>query len=432
MASIAVQKTESQAQAGEQVPVGRKANMKRVLSLYDDAKVRKDKLAAKVKLQEDRAVASFKPEKIAKPYRRRKTATESGSAATLARATNRFDRLHLQATLSQKHKKEVEAARPVNCTFHPKLSKKSSCYKPKIAGPAGERMFKQATEAQQRRKQLEQIEGIRGCTFAPKINKKVSATRPKLYDLDGLIKKKLGLEQKRMEEEIKNCTFEPTLAPNTQKIASSSRPSSSTIYDRLHAEAKKQEEKLDSMRKALVDNTMSECTFSPEITKQRAKDASPGIDLKNVSYYSKNVSDRLYEHGVAMQERKKKALEEGGGHENYAFAKTVSTGVKTQLYDRLYKEGLSHQKKKNSAPDYKSLANARLEDMDLRECTFTPEKISTVPVGLAERRKSIVSLSTSRPTSPRDAQPSRNQSPLPSSVRTAPEDAKASPHLHND
>ena len=143
-------------------------------------------------------------------------------------------------------------------------------YKSKIGGSVGDRLHYQATQTQRKKKEMEKVEGLRGCTFQPKLSKKTRGTaRSNLYDLGRMKEKKILLEQKRMESEIRGCTFSPALAPKTQKLVkkSTGRNESPTnaVYNRLHLSAKRREEKIEEMRRARVDNSMAECSFTPKI-----------------------------------------------------------------------------------------------------------------------------------------------------------------------
>ena len=154
MASLAVQNAEQSATVDASPSKPKKtANMSRLHSLYDDAKLRREKMEMRRK-QKEKTSFTFQPGKISKPIKKRRgkgSANNSDGAATVARATNRFERLHIQATMSQEKKKANVSATPRGCTFKPKLSTKGNKYKSKLKGTVGERLFKQATASQRRR-----------------------------------------------------------------------------------------------------------------------------------------------------------------------------------------------------------------------------------------------------------------------------------------
>jgi hypothetical protein len=424
MASLAVQQAEQGGGGGVSASKPKKtANMARLHSLYDDAKLRKERMETRRK-QKSQTGLTFRPEKFSKPLKKRRgkgSTDDSDGATTLSRATNRFERLHIQATMSQKKKKATIAARPRNCTFQPKLSTKGSRYKSKIKGSPGERLFSQATASQRRKKEREKMEGLRGCTFTPKLNKKVAKSRNRLYDPDSLKKKQMQLEQRKMENEVRDCTFSPVLDTKSEKMAQ--KNSVSGVYARLYSTAKANEKKLDEKRKALVDNTMAECTFSPAISKP-----SSGKQKKEQSDAAVEdttpASERLYNQGVAMLERRKKTEEEEKNIGPIKSKVVTSEGEQLKFFNRLYESGVAKTKKRLAAPDYKSLANSRLEDQGLRECTFSPSQVSKAPPGTMQRRKSVV------PVSPKPRFP-RPNSPQAASSDTSPMVESSSSHSKN-
>ena len=202
----------------------KKADMSRLYALYNDAKTRKEKRRESKKKYDDQTGCTFQPtlHKSSSRFNMKKSSMKNKNdknSPSTTNKSNRFHRLYEQATESQRKKKERIAATPYNCTFKPKLSKKSASYRPKFKGTVGDRLHFQATETQQKKKEMEKVEGLRGCTFQPKLNKKAKASsRTSLYDLNQIKQKKILLEQRRMESEIRGCTFSPSLAPKTERI----------------------------------------------------------------------------------------------------------------------------------------------------------------------------------------------------------------------
>ena len=356
----------------------RKATLSHLHSLYDDAKARKLKRTQSKKKHDLQTGCTFQP-KLHKSNSRFNMKNNNPTG-------NRFDRLYQQATDSQKKRKEKIAATPYNCTFHPKLSKKSSMYKSKIGGSVGDRLHYQATQTQRKKKEMEKVEGLRGCTFQPKLSKKKRGTsRSNLYDLGRMREKKILLEQKRMESEIRGCTFSPALAPKTQKLVgkSTDRNESTTnaVYNRLHLSAKRREEKIEEMRRARVDNSMAECSFTPKILNSSK---SKKIGSNSKSDRKAEVGNRLYEQGQRSIEKKKKRVEDDKirlknlSNAHHGKKGGYNKADQDKLFNRLYEEGKKKARKRKNSPEYKSLANAKMEAMDLRECTFKPAKISNI------------------------------------------------------
>ena len=361
--------------------VSRKATLSHLHSLYDDAKARKLKRTESKKKHDLQTGCTFQP-KLHKSSSRFNMKTMKNNNP----AENRFDRLYQQATDSQKKKKEKIAATPYNCTFQPKLSKKSSTYKSKIGGSVGDRLHYQATQTQKKKKEMEKVEGLRGCTFQPKLSKRTKeSSRGNLYDLGRMKQKKILLEQKRMESEIRGCTFSPALAPKTERLVGNSadRTKSTTdaVYNRLHSSAKRREEKIEEMRRTRVDNSMVECSFTPKIL-QRSKSKKNASDSK--SDKKAEVGNRLYQQGQRSIEKKKKLVEDDKIRlKNLSKARRMKKGGynkadQDKLFNRLYEQGKKKTQKRKNSPGYKSLANAKMEAMALRECTFKPAKISNI------------------------------------------------------
>ena len=224
-----------------------------------------------------------------------------------------------------------------------------------------------------------------------------------------------------MENEVRDCTFSPVLDTKSEKMAQ--KNSVSGVYARLYSTAKANEKKLDEKRKALVDNTMAECTFSPAISKP-----SSGKQKKEQSDAAVEdttpASERLYNQGVAMLERRKKTEEEEKNIGPIKSKVVTSEGEQLKFFNRLYESGVAKTKKRLAAPDYKSLANSRLEDQGLRECTFSPSQVSKAPPGTMQRRKSVV------PVSPKPRFP-RPNSPQAASSDTSPMVESSSSHSKN-
>ncbi len=368
--------------------VSKKANMSHLHSLYNDAKARKEKRKETKKKYEEQTGCTFQP-KLHKSSSRfqMKTNMKNNKTNDSPSTPSRFHRLYQQATDSQKKKKERIAAIPHNCTFKPKLSKKSASYKPKIAGSVGNRLYEQATATQKKKKDMEKIEGLRGCTFKPKLNRKAkSSTRTNLYDLNHIRQKKILLEQKRMESEIRGCTFSPALAPKTERLAektlhrSNSTPEHNAVYNRLHSSAKRREEKIEQMRRARVDNSMAECSFKPKIS-HNSKINKKLSNLRKANDSDNEIGTRLYEQGKRSIEKKKKRVEDDKIRMKNLSNKTNKVYKKAdqdKLFNRLYEHGKKKTRLRKNSPEYKSLANAKMEAMDLRECTFKPAKISNI------------------------------------------------------
>jgi hypothetical protein len=368
--------------------VSKKANMSHLHSLYNDAKARKEKRKETKKKYEEQTGCTFQPTLHKSSSRfKMKTNMKNNKSNNSPSTPNRFHRLYQQATDSQRKRKERIAALPYNCTFKPKLSKKSASYKPRIAGSVGNRLYEQATAAQKKKKDMEKIEGLRGCTFKPKLNTKAkSSARSNLYDLNHIKQKKILLEQKRMESEIRGCTFSPALAPKTEKLAektlhrSNATPENNAVYNRLHSSAKRREEKIEQMRRARVDNSMAECSFKPKISRNSKIDKKLN-NLRKVDDSNNTIGTRLYEQGKRSMEKKKKLVEDDkirmknlSNFKNKVYKKADQD----KLFNRLYEHGKRKTQKRKNSPEYKSLANAKMEAMDLRECTFKPAKISNI------------------------------------------------------
>ena len=365
----------------------KKADMSRLYALYNDAKTRKEKRRESKKKYDDQTGCTFQPtlHKSSSRFNMKKSSMKNKNdknSPSTTNKSNRFHRLYEQATESQRKKKERIAATPYNCTFKPKLSKKSASYRPKFKGTVGDRLHFQATETQQKKKEMEKVEGLRGCTFQPKLNKKAKASsRTSLYDLNQIKQKKILLEQRRMESEIRGCTFSPSLAPKTERITekvsnrTTTTPENNAVYNRLHSNAKRHEEKMEEMRRARVDNSMAECSFKPKLSHNSKIDKK----LSNRRAANGEIGNRLYEQGKRSMEKKKKLIEDDKvKFKNLSHTRNTSKKDQAKLFNRLYEQGKKKIQKQKNSPEYKSLANAKMEAMDLRECTFKPAKISNI------------------------------------------------------
>ena len=134
------------------------------------------------------------------------------------------------------------------------------------------------------------------------------------------------------------------------------------------------------MRRARVDNSMAECSFKPKISRNSKIDKKLN-NLRKVDDSNNTIGTRLYEQGKRSMEKKKKLVEDDkirmknlSNFKNKVYKKADQD----KLFNRLYEHGKRKTQKRKNSPEYKSLANAKMEAMDLRECTFKPAKISNI------------------------------------------------------
>ena len=133
--------------------------------------------------------------------------------------------------------------------FNPSFLRKGSKYKSKLKGTAGERLFNQTSSTTKEKK------GKKSRVFDLRIHssveQKVGKISSEIMQPDTLKKKnEIGAAENEL---VKECTFSTSLVSKSQKVAS--KNSETVVYDRLYSNAKQQEEKLDSMRKAVEDNS---------------------------------------------------------------------------------------------------------------------------------------------------------------------------------
>ncbi len=118
-----------------------------------------------------------------------------------------------------------------------------------------------------------------------KPKKAVRATSSRLYNPRQLLQKREELQQKKTEEELKNCSFMPSTA--TKAGEGGVKRDGKAATNRLFDLAKRQQEKRANLASKKEELEVSDCTFSPSIDKKSAAIASASPEA------SQNTFQRL-------------------------------------------------------------------------------------------------------------------------------------------
>ncbi|RHY70895.1 hypothetical protein DYB30_008690 [Aphanomyces astaci] len=292
---------------------------------------------------------------------------------------DRFLALHEQAEDMARRKEELKQNLEAQFTYKPEIStlsrRLSARHDTDVSKSTSrvEELYKNHQEIEAKReekkKELEKKDAVE-CTFQPKINKKTKSP-PKqqpLYDADLQKQKRLEKERKKAELEMAECSFKPhTTATAKGKAAGGDK----SFFDRLHEADKKKNERLDALRKAKEDKLVQESTFRPAINepKHHPNAAKAANKPDKVPFHERLFNKELQQTQAVEREQKKLDLESQVctfKPEILAAPTTAGLERRGSIFDRLYDE----TKKKQEMLD---LAEQEKLKKEMEECTFKPQ-----------------------------------------------------------
>ena len=234
----------------------------------------------------------------------------------------------------------------------------------------------------------------KNATFAPKIplsSQQLALQKEgyqnisdKLYS-DTFYSKKFDRKEKLSLEQRKEATFSPKLSPRSKKLAAH-KVSSTEVYSRLFNDASLKREQLLKKEEEKIQEEMKDVTFSPTISKLASK-SSPGDQ-------DADTTKRLYSYAGKHHAKRASLVESYIQEEmkdvtftpiiNYQSSPTdTGVDVATRLHEDVHRRRASLMKKRES-----------LIADQMKEATFTPE-ISELSNNLAAMRsvspKSVLS-----------------------------------------
>ncbi|KAL0591275.1 hypothetical protein ABG067_001306 [Albugo candida] len=219
---------------------------------------------------------------------------------------------------------------------------------------------------QEKRKELQEKED-ESYSFRPKINAtKYRSKQPRsLYDAEREKEKKKMMEQKRIDAEVRNCTFQPTVKRKSSKGNRSVDGSKTDPFDRLYQTAYAKRSMMEKLKKN------EEERFESQLTRPRVKRATKkSSDQKpfHERLYSKDYKQKL----VADREQRKMQKES-----EFTFKPRISSGAEElrnrekdepnakSIFQRLYEE-------KDRIKEKQELGEELKMRKQLEACTFRP------------------------------------------------------------
>ncbi|RHY19334.1 hypothetical protein DYB32_010240 [Aphanomyces invadans] len=222
---------------------------------------------------------------------------------------DRFLALHEQAEDMARRKEELKQSLEAQFTYKPEISnlsrRLSARHDTDVSKSTSrvEELYKNHQEIEAKReekkKELEKKDAVE-CTFQPKINKKTkSPPKQPLYDAELLKQKRLEKERKKAELEMAECSFKP-------QTSAKGKTNDKSFFDRLQEANKKKVERLEALRKAKEERIEQETTFRPAINDSKVKAAKA---MEKVPFHERLFNKELLHSQAVEREQKKIELE---------------------------------------------------------------------------------------------------------------------------
>lgn len=152
------------------------------------------------------------------------------------------------------------------------------------------------------------------------------------------------IKKEREEEEIKLCTFKPTLiSKSLSKKEFTEKDRRQVLYDKSKEINEKKKVQIQNLAERELEKDMSECTFAPKVERIKIKEDSDVL-------FSKSVQQQLLRMQKAReeQERKKMILERPAGGKGGVFEKQNSkSALRTPFNETKPKSPLNFTKPKS-------------------------------------------------------------------------------------
>ncbi|ETW06183.1 hypothetical protein, variant [Aphanomyces invadans] len=281
---------------------------------------------------------------------------------------DRFLALHEQAEDMARRKEELKQSLEAQFTYKPEISnlsrRLSARHDTDVSKSTSrvEELYKNHQEIEAKReekkKELEKKDAVE-CTFQPKINKKTkSPPKQPLYDAELLKQKRLEKERKKAELEMTECSFKP-------QTSAKGKTNDKSFFDRLQEANKKKVERLEALRKAKEERIEQEATFRPAINDSKVKASKA---MEKVPFHERLFNKELLQSQAVEREQKKIELEsqECTFKPEIIIAPTVSLERRGSIFNRLFEE----TKKKQEMLE---LAEQEKLKKEMEECTFKPQ-----------------------------------------------------------
>lgn len=339
--------------------------------MYNTAKLQQKKIEA-MRLEKEKEL-TFTPELVSSRNKREATVSDGQRFETLYQ-----DSVHRRQKIEQEREKSKlnkECTFTPRTTALPKSLKKKLAKRPPSPLRAGDRLFANAKEIEEKKKALrEQLEQSENLTFKPEITEKAKRAASgdalaRAHSLHAAHKDRdKKIEQKRGEIELKGCTFKPKI--NRQQAAgTASSPKPATVQDRLIQYASKVEQKREQRRKELEAEEKQECTFAPKIAALAPpSEGSASCADSEVQPPSGEIHDRLYREAQVREHRKAQLAQQHDQSRGITFEPNAGKEAKRKVDPSVF-ERLSLASKKTAQEQ--ELLKAK-EEQELKNCTFAP------------------------------------------------------------
>ena len=370
-------------------PSGGQASMSRINQLYESHKKKQEKLNKRRELEKASPQGcTFQPKlekrlsRSSDKFRVEKTKTKKKASGDRG---NPFERLYAGHKATQEKIARARAAKlEEKCTFKPRINKPRkkknsqgdstrSLATQKTVGSRHDLLYQTASAYELKRQKSMQTLGMEECTFSPKTNshrRSAPKNRSPLYDGEAIRIAQDVRNQKRREQELKHCTFEPNI--NRRGAHMSTVADGTAAGERLYknAESLRQKRMKASMDAAAKEEV--ECTFKPKLSTKKSI-------RKKASTSGETAFDRLYGNAQKQREAREAAMQRASLE--YEFQPKINNKSRElarhsddrSLHEYLYKEGLAKTLQRQSQGDYKTTMRHRLEEEELEKCTFDPK-----------------------------------------------------------
>eukprot|EP00586_Coscinodiscus_wailesii_P011883 CAMPEP_0172518466 /NCGR_PEP_ID=MMETSP1066-20121228/290839_1 /TAXON_ID=671091 /ORGANISM="Coscinodiscus wailesii, Strain CCMP2513" /LENGTH=365 /DNA_ID=CAMNT_0013300869 /DNA_START=239 /DNA_END=1336 /DNA_ORIENTATION=- len=237
------------------------------------------------------------------------TSSADGSPLNSIESENAGERLYLRSfELREKLKKQQELP-PDHCTFRPNINKNSLLLQ-KAATPEGKtrfnKLYESAHQIAQKREELRtRTPPNPEYSFKPTITNKgqqkvtkAGSRHDSLYrDAAALRKKRESLRQKKATEQqqkaTEGCTFSPQINPSKPRM----RVAKTTLYD-----AKFTQKRLEERARKKLELDLKECTFQPKISSSPAK--------SSLAFYDRLSPVKSFDAGKKQRENTQRKRQE--------------------------------------------------------------------------------------------------------------------------
>nr|CCA20462.1 conserved hypothetical protein [Albugo laibachii Nc14] len=219
---------------------------------------------------------------------------------------------------------------------------------------------------QEKKKELQEKEHEK-CSFRPKINTTKFRSKPSrpLYDAEREKEKRKLLEQKKIDAELCNCTFQPTVKRKSSKGNDATSGSKTDAFDRLYQTSYAKKSTMDKLKNDQEERLKSQS--SRPRTKKVTRDAADKKPFHE-RLYSKDYKQKL----VAEREQRKMQKEA-----QFSFKPRISSNAEElrnkekdetkhkSIFERLYED-------KDRIKEKQELGEELKARKQLEACTFRP------------------------------------------------------------